>query len=85
VVRDDYLVLVPPELAYDGAAVVVYRVTEDGFEDLGTVSLVFWSSCRSLLLMGEDPDIRDAPPSTGLRAGFDTLLRCASQLLRMRS
>jgi hypothetical protein len=41
VVRDDYLVVVPPELDYDGAAVVVYRVTEDGFEDLGTVSLGF--------------------------------------------
>jgi hypothetical protein len=41
VVRDDYLVSVPPDLRYDGAVVVVYRVTEAGFEDLGTVSLVF--------------------------------------------
>jgi hypothetical protein len=30
--------------------------------------------------MGEDPGVRDASPSTGLRAGFDTLLRCAPQL-----
>jgi len=37
-------VVVPPELDYDGAAVVVYRVTEDGFEDLGTVSLNFGAS-----------------------------------------
>ena len=44
VVRDDYLVVVPPELDYDGAAVVVYRVTEDGFEDLGTVYLGFGTS-----------------------------------------
>jgi hypothetical protein len=44
VVRDDYLVAVPPELDYDGAAVVVYRVTEDGFEDLGTVYLRFGTS-----------------------------------------
>ena len=39
VVRDDYLVSVPPGVGYDGAVVVVYRVTEDGFEDLGTASL----------------------------------------------
>jgi hypothetical protein len=38
VVRDDYLVAVPSELQYDGAMVVVYRVTDDGFQDLGTVS-----------------------------------------------
>jgi hypothetical protein len=44
VVRDDYLVVVPPGLAYDGASVVVYRVTDEGFEDLGSVSLVFASS-----------------------------------------
>jgi hypothetical protein len=41
VVRDDYLVVVPPGLVYDGASVVVYRVMEDGFEDLGSVSLAF--------------------------------------------
>jgi hypothetical protein len=41
VVRDDYLVVVPPGLAHDGASVVVYRVMEDGFEDLGSVSLAF--------------------------------------------
>ena len=39
VVRDDYLVSVPPGVGYDGAVVVVYKVTEDGFEDLGTVAL----------------------------------------------
>lgn len=38
VVRDDYLVGIPKGLAYDGATVVVYTVTEDGFEDLGTIS-----------------------------------------------
>jgi len=37
-VRDDYLVPVPPGVEYDGVMVVVYRVTEEGFEDLGTVS-----------------------------------------------
>jgi hypothetical protein len=41
VVRDDYLVAVPSGLLYDGVRVVVYQATEDGFEDLGTVSLVF--------------------------------------------
>jgi hypothetical protein len=41
VVRDDYLVVVPPGLGYDAASVVVYRVTEGGFEDLGSVSLAF--------------------------------------------
>jgi len=44
VVRDDYLVSVPPDLGYDGAMVVVYRVTGDGFEDLGTVALTFEAS-----------------------------------------
>jgi hypothetical protein len=39
VVRDDYLVSVPPGLEYDGAVIVAYQVTEDGFQDLGTVSL----------------------------------------------
>jgi hypothetical protein len=39
VVRDDYLVEVPPGLSYDGASVVVYRATDEGFEDLGVVSL----------------------------------------------
>lgn len=38
VVRDDYLVRIPPGVSYDGAMVVVYRMTEEGFEDLGTVS-----------------------------------------------
>jgi hypothetical protein len=38
VVRDDYLVPVPPGVEYDGVMVVVYRVTEEGFEDLGTVT-----------------------------------------------
>jgi hypothetical protein len=41
VVRDDYLVMVPSGLAYDGASVVVYRTTDEGFEDLGSVSLAF--------------------------------------------
>ena len=44
VVRDDYLVSVPPGLEYDGAAIVVYQITEDGFEDLGTVALNFGAS-----------------------------------------
>jgi len=44
VVRDDYLVAVPSDLHYDGAMVVVYRVTGDGFEDLGTVALTFEAS-----------------------------------------
>lgn len=44
VVRDDYLVAVAAGLAYDGASVVVYRATDEGFEDLGSVSLVFDSS-----------------------------------------
>jgi hypothetical protein len=44
VVRDDYLVTVPAGLEYDGAAVVVYRVTDDRFEDLGTVHLTFEGS-----------------------------------------
>lgn len=39
VVRDDYLVRVPAGLEYDGVTVVVYYVTEEGFEDVGTVSL----------------------------------------------
>jgi hypothetical protein len=39
VVRDDYLVFVPPGMEYDGAAIVVYQKTEDGFQDLGTVAL----------------------------------------------
>ena len=43
VVRDDYLVAMSPELQYDGAVVVVYRATGDGFEDLGTVALTFES------------------------------------------
>jgi hypothetical protein len=38
VVRDDYLVPVPPGVEYDGVMVVVYRVTEEGFEDLGTTT-----------------------------------------------
>jgi hypothetical protein len=41
VVRDDYLVEVPPGLSYDGASVVVYRATDGGFEDLGSVLLAF--------------------------------------------
>jgi hypothetical protein len=41
VVRDDYLVEVPPGLRYDGASVVVYRATDEGFEDLGSVFLAF--------------------------------------------
>jgi hypothetical protein len=41
VVRDDYLVSVPPGLEYDGAVIVVYQVMEDGFQDLATVSLDF--------------------------------------------
>jgi hypothetical protein len=41
VVRDDYLVVVPPGLPYDGASVVVYRATDEGFEDLGSVALAF--------------------------------------------
>jgi hypothetical protein len=44
VVRDDYLVAVPSGLAYDGATVVVYRATDEGFEDLGSVSLAFEAS-----------------------------------------
>jgi len=38
VVRDDYLVPVPDGAEYDGATIVVYRVTDEGFEDLGRVS-----------------------------------------------
>ncbi len=38
VVRDDYLVPIPGGLEYNGVAVVIYRMTEDGFQDLGTVS-----------------------------------------------
>ena len=38
VVRDDYQVAIPAGLEYDGAMVVVYSVTGEGFEDLGTVS-----------------------------------------------
>jgi hypothetical protein len=38
VVRDDYLIPIPAGLEYDGAMVVVYRMTDEGFEDLGAVS-----------------------------------------------
>jgi len=41
VVRDDYLVGLPAGREYDGASVVVYQVVDDGFEDLGAVSLRF--------------------------------------------
>jgi hypothetical protein len=44
IVRDDYLVAVPEGVGYNGAAVVVYGVSEDGFEDLGSVTLIFASS-----------------------------------------
>ena len=44
IVRDDYLAVVPEGVEYDGAAVVVYGVSEDGFEDLGSVTLIFASS-----------------------------------------
>jgi hypothetical protein len=44
IVRDDYLVAVPEGVGYDGAAVVVYGVSDDGFEDLGVVSLEFGAS-----------------------------------------
>ena len=38
VVRDDYVVDLPPEVGYDGVSVVVYSVTDGGFQELGTVS-----------------------------------------------
>jgi len=44
IVRDDYLVAVPEGVGYDGAAVVVYGVSDDGFEDLGAVYLEFGAS-----------------------------------------
>jgi hypothetical protein len=37
VVRDDYLVPIPDGLEYDGATIVVYKATDEGFQDLGTV------------------------------------------------
>jgi hypothetical protein len=47
VVRDDYLVDLPGGLAYDGAAVVVYTVTEEGVEDLGTISFSLEASAAA--------------------------------------
>ncbi len=38
VVRDDYVIAVPAGPEYNGVMVLVYRMTEDGFQDLGTVS-----------------------------------------------
>jgi hypothetical protein len=41
VVRDDYLVDIPPGAGYDGATVVVYQAVDGGFEDLGVAPLDF--------------------------------------------
>ena len=38
VVRDDYLISIPAGMRYDGVTVIVYRMTEEGFQDLGAVS-----------------------------------------------
>jgi hypothetical protein len=38
IVRDGYLIPIPAGVEYNGATVVVYYMTEEGFEDLGTVS-----------------------------------------------
>jgi hypothetical protein len=38
IVRDDYLIPIPAGVEYNGVMVVVYFMTEEGFEDLGTVS-----------------------------------------------
>jgi hypothetical protein len=38
IVRDDYLIAIPAGLEYNGVMVVAYRTTENGFQDLGTVS-----------------------------------------------
>jgi hypothetical protein len=48
VVRDDYLILLPPGQPYDGVAVVVYRPLDGSFEDLGMVVLSFDESTLSI-------------------------------------
>jgi hypothetical protein len=41
IVRDDYVIPLRPDQSYDGAQVVVYHPTGDGFENLGEVNIAF--------------------------------------------